>query len=213
MNSLKKFLLKGRYEGLIILNGENRTYYKIDWFKEEINDNVYFIAKNYTLAKAIENYVDMPIHEIAAVIIGDDFKSRAQIDNLDWFIAEKALKNYLNEKCKKELFGLNNIITSSIGDEPKSIDDYICLHVNTKYECSCLKLLYPDSVWCEHEFKSSGKIRKYFTGIIYDESDSIRSVVAVRVNKTNNRYIGHDLNAVVYSENNDGYFLNFEHIH
>ena len=191
MDSVKKrIMLKGDAVGIMTIWGGRTLSYEIEWLKGSAGGTVFFFVSPDIYCASENGRAELPAKNISAVAVGEDLGVRGQLLPFSWEKAKEKLN--IDAYMKREAeHGDKTGMPPSGSDEKterkeaaetgsaKETVSFVCPVNRQGREVTMFRSAFPDSVWFEHEYISTGKPRRYFSGMIYREDRAVSTAVAV----------------------------------
>ena len=181
----KKIMLKGRSFGILNIEGADTAAVNIEWIKNAADGEVFLFSSCDKFCEVRNGVANIPAESVCAASVGTDLSIRGQLVPFDWNKAEEAvnmfrfIKNVEKQNRSDKVINVEPEQTVCEKDVNEDIYDDICPMKKQPAQKEIFCELFPDSVWYEHEYLSSGKKRRYLTGIIYENGKASKTAAAV----------------------------------
>ncbi len=198
-HAVRKIVLKGRASGVLFIEGGSSAAVRIEWLKGSERGPVLLFSAPDAFCVMESTKADIPAKSVIAAAVGEDMAVRGQLAPFDWKKASAcvAMKRYIADikenppelvddtmrESEENVVAENEQPGDEIRDETTEVSEKQvsegCPLRQTPVETSAFSNAFPGSVWYEHEYASTGRKRRYLTGMIYKNGKAVRSAVAV----------------------------------
>lgn len=194
----KKIMLKGAASGVLTIEGSETARVNIEWLRGEVNEPVILFATPDVFTAAENGIAEIPAKTVSAAAVGKKLSARGQLMPFNWqkalanininaFLkashedASKAEQSTENppETAEKERALSNAESQPNAAETTEDTEAASCPVKKQPKEVTAFSSAFPDSVWYEHEYVSTGSTRKYLTGVIYENGRAVKTAAAV----------------------------------
>ena len=192
----KKIMLKGDASGVLTIEGNENTRVSIEWLKGEMPEPVILFATPEIFSTVKDGLADIPAKAVSAAAAVEKLSARGQLMPFNWpkalsgvnmsaFIRNSHAEIKIDEPPANVPLEIPNNTQNTQEKKEETViqtgmrEEFVCPAKKQPKEIRAFTSAFPDAVWYEHEYTSTGSTRKYMTGVIYENGRAVKTAAAV----------------------------------